>query len=83
MKGISDYFKKFTFILSKDQAVKNIVSETIRGMFLIDLEKKDFYISNGVLIIKTHPVIRQKILSRKKAVLDALREKGTDIWNIT
>ncbi|HRH26370.1 MAG TPA: hypothetical protein PLF31_02780 [Candidatus Paceibacterota bacterium] len=83
MKGISDYFKKFTFILSKDQAVKNVVSETIRGMFLIDLEKKDFYISNGVLIIKTHPVIRQKILSRKKAVLDALRAKGTDIWNIS
>lgn len=82
MNQISVFFKKFSYLLIRDEEIKHTVQETIKHQFLISLTTKQFKVSNGIVFIKAHPTIRHKIIAQKQKLITELKEKGLEIWNV-
>lgn len=76
MFNINDYLKKFSKTIGEVSSSKEFVIEVIKKTTKATLKKDDIEIKEGVLFLKTKPIIRAEIALKKQAILELLKERG-------
>lgn len=82
MEDIGNFIKKFSFLQDKSRKDIGIIQVLVEQFYFITLSTKECTIVNGILRIKAHPMVRERILANKKTLLFALQEKGVDVYDI-
>ena len=75
---IGDLLKKFKTLVPREKIVKD---ETIRAVFEetgILLQSEEIFFQNGVIFIKTNPVIKNELFMRKQKILLEIKNKIGD-----
>lgn len=70
MFNVADYFKKFAKIEGESLALRSAVLDALKQV--CGVEKADFELKKGILIMKGHPVVKSVVFMKKKEVLEHL-----------
>ena len=72
--NIGDYLKRFVGLTPPDDFIKEEVLKIVKDKIGIDLNKKEITISNGVIYIKTTPIIKNEIFINREKILQNLKQ---------
>jgi hypothetical protein len=79
MESISLYLEKYLQKFSKfkfgDLLLKEAIIEAVKEIFNYELEKNSISTKDGVVYIKTSPIIKNEIFINKKAILEKIQKK--------
>lgn len=75
---ISDLLKKFKNITAPDIIIRNYIVDIVKEIINIKLDKKNIFVKNGIVYIKTKPIYKNEIFINKKKIINLLKEKVGD-----
>lgn len=79
---IKNYLEKFKIILKeKDENINSII-DIINSHINFKLNKKDFFIKNNILFIKSSSIIKNEIFLKKEKILNSFKERSIYLKDI-
>lgn len=72
---LNSFFSRFKHITPPDESVRKGVCEFILKEMNIETPLKDVSVKNGVIYIKTKPIIKNEVFMKKKKLLLFVQEK--------
>ena len=70
--GIDGFLGKFARLLRSDVAQKKIIQEAFKQRFGIDLTSDCILMKEGIVTIKCHPALKQRIYMEKGKLLEEI-----------
>ena len=72
MNSLGDFLDRFKSLLLAPGAVKKPIIQTINKFAQVELTEKEVDIREGIIYIKTHPLVKNEIFMRKASILKEL-----------
>lgn len=82
MFNIDKYLEKFSGLISKGAAAKDIVISETTAVTGAIITKPMIELKDGMLFIRSSPIVKNTILIRKKALIERLAAKGVKVNDI-
>ncbi len=78
--GLQGFLGKFAKLLRSEVAQKQIIQNLLRERFKVELDKNCILVKDGIVTIKAHPALKQRIYMEKNKIIEELSShlpKGT------
>ncbi len=73
--NISQYLEKISKVYNQNISLREAVVGSLKDLVKIELSDKDLILKNGILNIKTNPVIKTEIFIKKKRIIEEINKR--------
>lgn len=82
MKDLTEYLRKFQRIIFSGEEESKIISQEINKILGLDIKAGDLDLRDGVVFLKTKPIIKSEVFINKVKILEALSQRGIAIKDL-
>jgi hypothetical protein len=82
MKKISELIEKFKTVGLKEHQIKDELIKILKEDFKVEVERKHLEIKEKILTLRISGPQKTEIILHRNKIIEKLKERGFEIWDI-